>query len=55
MAICLVANSLGCENCGVVNFCFLKTVLGNYGEEKPEASSEDSSVEVDVESRPPES
>ena len=32
MAICPVANSTGCNKCGVVNFCFLKTILGNYGD-----------------------
>ena len=40
MAICPVANSVGCEKCAVVNVCFLKTVLGNYGEEKPKIDSE---------------
>jgi len=40
MAICPVANSVGCEKCAVVNVCFLKTVLGNYGEEEPKPGSE---------------
>ena len=46
MAICPVANSIGCEKCAVVNVCFLKTVLGNYGEEKPGPSSEEPTVNV---------
>jgi len=35
MAICPIANSIGCNKCGMVNFCFLKTVLGNYRKEQP--------------------
>jgi hypothetical protein len=40
MAICPVANSVGCNKCGMVNFCFLKSVFGNYGEEQPGQSEE---------------
>ena len=40
MAICPVANSVGCNECGVVNFCFLKTVLGNYGDDHMDAGGE---------------
>jgi len=59
MAICPVANSVGCEKCAVVNVCFLKTVLGNYGEEKPGLGSEDPTIDVEknppVEDNPPDS
>ncbi len=41
MVICPVANSVGCNKCGMVNFCFLKTVLGNYGEEQAGQQSEE--------------
>lgn len=40
MAICPVANSVGCEKCGVVKVCLLRSVLGNYGAEQSEGSSE---------------
>ena len=46
MAICPVANSVGCEKCAVVKICFLKTVLGNYGEEKPKIDSEAPTINV---------
>jgi hypothetical protein len=36
MVICPIANSIGCNKCGIVNFCFLKTVLGNYGDDHME-------------------
>jgi hypothetical protein len=42
MVICPVANSVGCNKCGVVNFCLLKTILGNYGEEQPGKDPEES-------------
>ena len=41
MVICPVANSIGCEKCGVVNFCFLRSVFGNFGEEQPGQHAED--------------
>ena len=41
MVICPIANSVGCNKCGMVNFCFLKTVLGNYGKEQPGQDSEE--------------
>lgn len=41
MVICPVANSVGCNKCGMVNFCFLKSVLGDYGEEQPGDKSEE--------------
>ena len=40
MVICPIANSVGCEKCGVVNFCLLRSVLGNYGEEEPQKEDE---------------
>ena len=36
MVICPIANSVGCNKCGMVNFCFLKTLLGNYGNDHME-------------------
>lgn len=53
MAICPVANSVGCEKCAVVKVCFLKTVLGNYGEEKSVPSSE--APTVNIKDDPPDS
>ncbi len=50
MVICPVANSVGCNKCGVVNFCLLRSILGDYGEEKPGESSEKSES---TESKPP--
>ncbi len=32
MAICPIANKIGCEECTVVKVCVLRSVLGNYGE-----------------------
>jgi len=52
MVICPVANSIGCNKCGIVNFCFLKSVLGNYGEEQPGQDSEESK-KTEPESKPP--
>jgi len=45
MAICPIANSIGCNKCGIVNFCFVKTVLGNYGEEQPGQNALDDSMD----------
>jgi len=45
MAICPIANSIGCNKCGIVNFCFVKTVLGNYGEEQPGQNASDDSMD----------
>ncbi len=53
MVICPVANTVGCNKCGMVNFCFLKSVLGNYGEEQPGNTSEET-TKVNTESEPPE-
>ena len=42
MALCPVANSIGCEKCSVVKICLLRSVLGNYGEKEqvdPEAET----------------
>ena len=55
MAVCPVANSVGCEKCAVVNVCFLKTVLGNYGEEKPKPGSEATTINVKDDPPPPDS
>ena len=33
MAICPVANSKGCEKCGIVKVCLLRSVVGNYGDD----------------------
>lgn len=35
MVICPIANTVGCNECQMVNFCFVKTTLGNFGEEQP--------------------
>ena len=43
MAICPIANSVGCNKCGMVNFCFLKTVLGNYGEDSKDGGDRNAS------------
>ena len=40
MVICPVANMVGCEKCAVVDFCLLKSVLGNYGEEQEDKPGE---------------
>jgi len=53
MAICPIANSVGCNACSMVNFCFLKTVLGNYGKEQP-GHQADETESTEPESRPPE-
>jgi len=52
MAICPIANSIGCNKCGIVNFCFVKTVLGNYGEEQPGQDPSEAKT-VKSESKPP--
>jgi len=55
MAICPIANSVGCNKCGMVNFCFLKTVLGNYGNDHMEVGGTipwKESVESSQERRP---
>lgn len=52
MTICPVANLIGCNKCGIVNFCFLKSVLGNYGEEQPGQDSEESK-KTEPGSKPP--
>jgi len=36
MAICPIANSVGCEKCGVVKVCLLRSVVGNYGDDHKE-------------------
>ena len=50
MAICPIANSVGCDKCTIVNYCVLKSVLGNYGNEQPEQKPEESKSN---ESKPP--
>lgn len=50
MAICPIANSVGCENCKIVSFCLLKTVLGNYGDNQAGEKTENSESS---ESKPP--
>jgi hypothetical protein len=50
MVICPVANTVGCNKCGVVNFCLLRSIVGNYGEEQPGEGSEESKS---TESKPP--
>jgi hypothetical protein len=40
MTICPIANSVGCEKCGVVKVCVLRSVLGNYGDEQAGQKSE---------------
>ena len=52
MVICPVANMVGCNKCGMVNFCFLRTVFGNYGEEQPGQDSEETK-KTESESNPP--
>ena len=46
MAICPVANKVGCEECAVVKVCLLRSVLGNYGEEE-KIDTEAKTVKVD--------
>jgi hypothetical protein len=53
MVICPVANTVGCNKCGMVNFCFVKTVLGNYGEEQPGDNAEEATTKK-PEAKPPE-
>jgi hypothetical protein len=52
MAICPVANSVGCEKCGIVKVCVLRSVLGNYGTEQPGQNSEQANS-TESESKPP--
>ncbi|MFT5394927.1 MAG: hypothetical protein ACI85N_000106 [Gammaproteobacteria bacterium] len=52
MAICPVANSVGCEKCGIVKVCVLRSVLGNYGAEQPGQNSEQANS-TESESKPP--
>jgi len=52
MAICPIANKIGCNKCGIVNFCFVKTVLGNYGKEQPGDNSAEAKT-TESESKPP--
>ncbi|NOG60037.1 MAG: hypothetical protein HND53_06010 [Proteobacteria bacterium] len=42
MAICPIANSVGCEQCTIVKVCFLKSVLGNYDDERSGQEPEES-------------
>lgn len=35
MALCPIANSVGCEKCTIVKVCFLRSVVGNYGQPQP--------------------
>lgn len=35
MALCPIANSVGCEKCSIVKVCFLRSVVGNYGQPQP--------------------
>ena len=53
MVICPIANTVGCNKCAMVNFCFVKTVLGNYGQEQPGDNSEEAKS-TEAESKPPE-
>ena len=52
MAICPVANSVGCEKCGIVKVCVLRSVLGNYRAEQPGQNSEQANS-TESESKPP--
>ncbi len=52
MAICPVANSVGCEKCGIVKVCLLRSVLGNYGSDQPDQNS-DQANSTETESKPP--
>ena len=52
MAICPVANKVGCEECMVVKVCVLRTVLGNYGEEE-KVDTEAKTMKVDEIPPPP--
>ena len=54
MAICPIANSKGCEQCGIVKVCLLRSVLGNYGEAQPTQKS-DTTTSSDVGNKPPDS
>lgn len=50
MVICPIANVIGCHKCAIVNFCALKSVLGNYDDEQTETAPDDSES---TESKPP--
>ena len=52
MAICPVANSVGCEKCGIVKVCLLRSMVGNYGAEQPHQNSEEANT-TEQESKPP--
>lgn len=52
MAICPVANAKGCNNCGVVKICVLRSVLGDYGSEKPDKNFSEAET-IDVSENPP--
>lgn len=52
MAICPVANSVGCEKCGIVKVCLLRSVVGNYGEGQAGKNS-DQTNSTESESKPP--
>ena len=54
MAICPIANSKGCEQCGIVKVCLLRSVVGNCGQEQPGKQAETTSS-GDTGSKPPES
>ena len=46
MALCPVANSIGCKQCGIVKVCLLRSVVGNYAEqEKVDPKAETINVE----------
>ena len=42
MTICPVALAVGCRKCPIVSHCPLKTVIGDYEEEKPTQSAQKS-------------
>ena len=56
MALCPIANSVGCEKCTIVKMCPLRSVVGNYGQAQPGQGEPVSPADTDKpDSRPPES
>ncbi len=53
MAICPVANSVGCDKCTIVKVCPLRSVVGNYGEPQPGQSEQETTSSNDSGSPPP--
>ena len=46
MTLCPIAIAVGCKKCLLFNVCFLKTVIGDYKEEKDKKDQDGEKTEV---------